>query len=439
MYSENASKASDSSPTIEVRAESAIRAMETLIQTSFGRASPSRAMEEETCGQSLSVECRVQSKGSDEAGSEGSSCPPSVVTVHVPPSPETPRRARTPTIDANIEEDRDLPQIPNTSSTTVLPDADSSTCFAVSRDHDKEDQLTSRLEKNLLLDMVDETRSLKRRATDVNDPACSDAKRRAEDRQQTRQNSDMVDHADDDGDDRPTSTSGRLTALESLQGLVYRQTLSSEHPLDSLQRLIYGNAGADASHVSVQLAGAQSAAGSGGADVDQFQNGRSPVLAPQTLILVNPIVTVVSQGGSTEVSVPGGLTTPKQTACTGGGGGSAGESSGSSEDAGEQAVPVPRTYRCRACRRKFSSRGSYRYHLSRCHVLASAASPKAASEAPSRHKYHSHRHRDDDPDMSVASQPSSDVTVSGGSAFGSCAPLEDSGRRLQAPYFAEAK
>jgi len=102
-------------------------------------------------------------------------------------------------------------------------------------------------------------------------------------------------------------------------------------------------------------------------------------------------------------------------------------------------------YRCRACRRKFSSKGSYRYHLSRCHVLATSASPKAACEASPRQKYHSqhhhHHHRARDADMAVtATEPSSDVTtISAGSAFGGCAPLKESGRRLQAHYCAEAK
>jgi len=447
LYSERERKSSASSLTGEARAESAIKAMESLIHNSFGRASPSRMALEESCGESpttVSSRCRSQSvttRSDEEPRSGGcvglcgdSSRPPSAA-VQTPPSPvdcsETPRCARSPSIGAD---DDGLPTTPKRSP-SVPPDADSSTFSAVSRDHDndviKEEHPTSRREKNLRVgEEAAASRSTKRRTSNVESVLCSDAKRRAEDRQQTRQNSE-VDHADDD---RPTSTSGRLTALESLQGLVYGQTLSSEHPLDSLQRLIYGNSGTDTSHVSVQLTGAQNSAG--GADLDQFQTARSPVLAPQTLILVNPIVTVVSQGGGSAVPVPGGMSTPKQSALAGGGGGSAGESSGSSEDAGEQAVPVPRTYRCRACRRKFSSKGSYRYHLSRCHVLAT-------SEAPPRQKYHSHHHhRDGNTKMAAdtAAEPSSDVTIPTGSAFGSCAPLElDSGRRMQAHYFAEAK
>lgn len=444
----------------EVRAESAIKAMESLIRSNFGRASPSRMMLEQSCVESppstASSGCRSQSvptrpdEETRSGGSVGHSRPPSAA-AHPSSSPsgpsETPRRARTPSIgvdDANIDYDEDGPpkKTPKRSP-PAPPDADSSTFCTAYQDRDtdmvkEEERPKPRVEKNLRLGDEAAVNRSKRRIPDDEGLTCTDAKGRAEDRKQSRENSD-VDHADDD---RPTSTSGRLTALESLQGLVYRQTLGSEHPLDSLQRLIYGGSGADPSHVSVQLAGGQSTAG-GGADFDQFQTGRSPVLAPQTLILVNPIVTVVSQGGGGggEVPVPDGPSTPKPSATTGegGGGGSAGESSGSSEDAGEQAVPAPRVYRCRACRRKFSSKGSYRYHLSRCHVLATSASPKAACEAPTRQKFQHHHHAAD-PDMAVAAaEPSSDVTISAGSAFGGCAPLEDGGRRLQAQYFAEAK
>jgi len=97
---------------------------------------------------------------------------------------------------------------------------------------------------------------VKRRATDVEDlPSCTATKRRADEQRQRGGRQDTED-------DRPTSTSGRLTALESLHGLVYRQTANSEHPLDSLQRLIYGGSGAEPGHVSVQLAAGQATGGS---------------------------------------------------------------------------------------------------------------------------------------------------------------------------------
>ena len=458
LCSEKERKTSISSPIAEVGTESAIRAMESLIQSNFGRASPSRKSSEESSAEespnALLPGCRsrsVPAKGEEEArsggcvGARGGSNRPSSAVAQRQLSPtDTPRRAGTPSIavdDVHVDDhDRARPGTLKTSP-LVLPVADSSTFSAACPNHDDDfkEQPTSRLEKDLRVGDDAATTNgsaAKRRASELDDLSGTDAKRRhMEDRQQKR----LMDPADDD---RPTSTSGRLTALESLQGFVYRQTASSEHPLDSLQRLIYGGSGSSPSHVSVQLAGSHSSATA--ADSDQFQAGRSPVLAPQTLILVNPIVTVVSQGGGGS-EVP---STPKPAAPTGSGRGSAGESSGSSEDAGEQAVPAPRVYHCRACRRKFSSKGSYRYHLSRCHVLASAASPKAACEAPPRpkyhqtqhHRHHHHRHHRDDDDVAVAtSEPSSDVSISAGSAFGGCAPLEDGGRRLPAQHFAEAK
>ena len=445
------SKASASSLNIDVGSKSAIKAMESLIQTSFGRASPSRMTLEDSCRESppntVSSGCRSQSvetRGDEETPwfslalksfmqtSFGpaspsrmtleDSSPPNTLVPPVPSPAETPRRAPSPAVEP-------------TTPTRSPPDADSSTFLLTASGDDaavKEEQTALRLEKDS--DAALEG-PVKRRAADVDGLFNTDAKRRAEDRDQIRSNCDDMD------DDRPTSTSsGRLTALESLQGLVYRQTLNPEHPLDSLQKLIYGGPGAEPSHVSVQLAAGQK--GAGASDSDQFQTGRSPVLAPQTLILVNPIVTVVSQGGGSDVPLFGDQTTPVPSAPAAGGTGSAGESSGSSEDAGEQAVPVPRVYRCRACRRKFSSKGSYRYHLSRCHVLATVSSPKAACEATRRHKFHSQsdHHRDGDSSMPVAAaEPSGDVSISAGSTFGGCAPLEDSGRHLQAHYFAEAK
>jgi len=411
--------------------------MESLIRSSFGRASPSRMMLEDCFRQSPGSAwsaCRSQSRADEEtrSGPSGDSSRPPSVAMRPQSSPETPRRPGTPSTDAvnvHIDDDEDGRRTSKRSPPVPL-DADSSTFTTAcqNRDHDLVEQ--ERREKDV--GVVDETSAsgpLKRRASDVEGLPSTAAKRRADQRQHTRQNAD-VEY------ERPTSTSGRLTALESLQGLVYRQTANSEHPLDSLQRLIYGGSGAEPSHMSVQLAAGQTTAGS---ETDQFQTGRSPVLAPQTLILVNPIVTVVSQGGGSEAPLHGGPSTPKPSATTGGGGGSAGESSGSSEDAGEQAVPAPRIYRCRACRRKFSSKGSYRYHLSRCHMLGTAASPKAACEAPTRHKFHSHLHHHRNHDPAAATDPSDDVTISTGSTFGGCAPLEDSGRHLQAQYFAEAK
>jgi len=272
--------------------------------------------------------------------------------------------------------------------------------------------------------------------------------------------------------ERPCSStsSSRRSALESLHGLVYGQSLNTEHPLDSLQRLIYGGAAAAVTAgaataadvgLTAETPGA-SAFGSGTASLmggvgagfmNDLINGHhvtagkgpfgstttsfhSSMLGPQTLILVNPIVTVVSQAGggvtgggsSLSITLPGPPAAALPVAASAASpstpllplnfskstsGESSSSSAGSSPSdigacsataaagsrgavdfpsAGDgsmarSSTPPPRIYRCRACRRKFSSKGSYRYHLSRCHVLASSSlpaskSPKAASEPP---------------------------------------------------------
>ena len=252
---------------------------------------------------------------------------------------ETPRRAGTPPIhtdNVRVDQDRRTAETPKRSPPPVLPDADSSTFSVVSRYHDYPDDVrdeekrakSKRHGKNARASDEASGSSLTKRRMSSDEGLTTNTESKRRYQQRRCENLDLDQHGGDD-DERPTSTSGRLTALESLQGLVYRQTLGSEHPLDGLQRLIYGGVtGGDptaTSHVSVQLsAGGQS---SGGADdIDHFQTGRSPVLAPQTLILVNPIVTVVSKGvdGGGEVPAPGAPSTPKPSATAGGGGSTGG-------------------------------------------------------------------------------------------------------------------
>ena len=86
------------------------------------------------------------------------------------------------------------------------------------------------------------------------------------------------------------SSDAKANALESLHGLVYGESVESEHPLDSLQRLIHttddvpsqqrsGSNGTRSSHTSSVVTGAV------------LPSGHS---LPSTVILVNPIVTVMS-------------------------------------------------------------------------------------------------------------------------------------------------
>ncbi len=143
------------------------------------------------------------------------------------------------------------------------------------------------------------------------------------------------------------------SALESLQGLVYGKSLTTEHPLDSLQKLIHNTDG-----------------GSNGRP-----NGSQAVMAgtatftgiPSTVILVNPIVTVVPNT-SAPPAVQINLSRDSSPPTTCQTSPSAGSVKGGGSDKGGDSDGEPGEYRCQACSRTFMSKGSYRYHLSRCHL-----------------------------------------------------------------------
>lgn len=198
-----------------------------------------------------------------------------------------------------------------------------------------------------------------------------------------------IDIGDTENDERPSSTSNNLSrssALESLQGLVYGKALNSEHPLDSLQKLIYGRAGAGVVNSSVSGSGVghvlHGPNGSHAAVIMKGSDALHHPLPPGTLILVNPIVTVVpgasGSNPSLNITLPG--CEPSPGAPVAGDDGTkrteAGRRLQSPLDDRENSL---RIYRCRGCRRKFSSKGSYRYHLSRCHVLTSSTSSEKCS------------------------------------------------------------
>ena len=179
------------------------------------------------------------------------------------------------------------------------------------------------------------------------------------------------------------------SALDSLHGLVYGKTLNSEHPLDSLQKLIYGGNGGG---ITNSLSNNGNLAGSTGltsglndGKTGSLHRGTALImhestsgLPPGMLILVNPIVTVVpgASGSSPSLNItlpssqqchsPMIIPNPSKDDC----------SSCSPVTAGDAEAVEDRLhlYRCRACKRKFCSKGSYRYHLSRCHVLTTSAS-----------------------------------------------------------------
>lgn len=155
-------------------------------------------------------------------------------------------------------------------------------------------------------------------------------------------------------DSNPDQEANNNSALESLQGLVYGKSLTTEHPLDSLQKLIHNTDGGSNGRPN----GSQSVM----AGTATFQPGM-----PSTVILVNPIVTVVpntSAPPAVQINISRDSSPP--TACQTSP--SAGSVKGGGSDKGGDSDGEPGEYRCQACSRTFMSKGSYRYHLSRCHL-----------------------------------------------------------------------
>ena len=149
----------------------------------------------------------------------------------------------------------------------------------------------------------------------------------------------------------------KSSALESLQGLVYGKSFSTEHPLDSLQKLIHNTDGVTTANNNTN--GTMSHMITGPTNLSTG--------LPNTVILVNPIVTVVPSNSAppaVQISLPGTdgpVTTPSPPLNGFGHGASKSPlSEGEADQLGD--------YRCQACNRSFASKGSYRYHLSRCHL-----------------------------------------------------------------------
>ena len=155
-------------------------------------------------------------------------------------------------------------------------------------------------------------------------------------------------------DSNVESEANNNSALESLQGLVYGKSLTTEHPLDSLQKLIHNTDGGSNGRPN----GSQSVM----AGTATFQPGM-----PSTVILVNPIVTVVpNTSAPPAVQINISRDTSPPTVCQTSP--SAGSVKGGGSDKGGDSDGEPGEYRCQACSRTFMSKGSYRYHLSRCHL-----------------------------------------------------------------------
>ena len=168
------------------------------------------------------------------------------------------------------------------------------------------------------------------------------------------------------------------SALESLQGLVYGKNFNTEHPLDSLQKLIHTPHSRSSPHPvspgSCSLPGLPRAVlGSG---TNSNSTSAMQTTLPGTVILVNPIVTVMpnSTGGSpsVQITLPPDAVSPPLSRGDGKDSGSPRRSvSPTLSDQRSPSEPLdldqPGDYRCQACNRHFASKGSYRYHQSRCH------------------------------------------------------------------------
>ncbi|XP_045192385.2 teashirt homolog 2-like isoform X2 [Mercenaria mercenaria] len=148
----------------------------------------------------------------------------------------------------------------------------------------------------------------------------------------------------DENDDESKTDKEKSSALDNLSSFVYGQNLTSEHPLDSLQRLITKS------------------------DIPKLMGTAA---ASHGFKYLPPHLAL--HQSSLDLSVPLNLSVKAQN-------GESDEEDSKSrpdEDSLSDYEPLnsptnsdgePVEYRCAACSRKFASKGSYRYHLSRCHL-----------------------------------------------------------------------
>ena len=176
-------------------------------------------------------------------------------------------------------------------------------------------------------------------------------------------------------EERKLSTS----ALSSLQGLVYGQPLSSEHPIDSLEKLLHDTAATAASLMSPSRKnGDDHLHDSIASSAALLQHG----IPGGTVILVNPIVTVLP-GGSASTPSSVHISMPLHGDCSPGEQHSPSKTSPPIDGSMEPIEPC----RCPACKRTFASKGSYRYHLSRCHLGTKRFSNSGFKEVFSKSPY----------------------------------------------------
>ncbi|XP_059150371.1 uncharacterized protein LOC131937175 [Physella acuta] len=131
----------------------------------------------------------------------------------------------------------------------------------------------------------------------------------------------------------PSEQKQKRSALDSLSSFVYSQPLTSEHPLDSLQRLLSTN------------------------DLTHLQHDPHKHLASASYKCLTP-----------DLSTPLNLTMKGSGVASGGCSSDDNDEGDSNLAEGGASEGEVSEYKCAACNRRFASKGSYRYHLSRCHL-----------------------------------------------------------------------
>ncbi|XP_052231990.1 teashirt homolog 2-like isoform X2 [Dreissena polymorpha] len=144
----------------------------------------------------------------------------------------------------------------------------------------------------------------------------------------------------------------KTSALDSLSSFVYGQTLTSEHPLDSLQRLI------TKSDIPKLVGGGSMVGGQYLPPHLQLHQSHLDLALPLNLCVPK------SPKADSDEDETKSLRSPRSTRSR------QDEDSLSDYEAlnSPNSDGDPSEYRCAACSRRFASKGSYRYHLSRCHL-----------------------------------------------------------------------
>nr|KAG5704482.1 hypothetical protein BaRGS_003793 [Batillaria attramentaria] len=170
---------------------------------------------------------------------------------------------------------------------------------------------------------------------------------------------------------------GRQSALDSLSSFVYGQPMTSEHPLDSLQKLL----------TRTSIPKMMSAAAGAHLHFNPMHHPYIPEQMLERMCYTPP--DLPSSSSTTASAMPLNLSLKPESGGGGGAGGSGTDDDDNPDlppdcgspsmshdgDDGDHSSPGGLgpdgemvEYKCAACSRRFASKGSYRYHLSRCHL-----------------------------------------------------------------------